>query len=46
MRHTETNSFDVERLLHVKGRKRVMAMEVSSTVSRAPPGPQEPSWTT
>ncbi|XP_059925112.1 advillin [Gadus macrocephalus] len=28
MRHTETNSFDVERLLHVKGRKRVMAMEV------------------
>ncbi|KAM3877586.1 advillin [Diretmus argenteus] len=28
MRHTETNSYDVERLLHVKGRKRVTAMEV------------------
>ena len=37
MRHTETNSFDVERLLHVKGRKRVMATEVSSTISRPPP---------
>ncbi|XP_071399077.1 advillin [Centroberyx affinis] len=28
MRHTETNSYDIERLLHVKGKKRVIAMEV------------------
>ncbi|KAM3622019.1 uncharacterized protein V6R79_019250 [Siganus canaliculatus] len=28
MRHTETNSYDVKRLLHVKGKKRVMAKEV------------------
>lgn len=28
MRHTETNSYDIERLLHVKGQKRVTAMEV------------------
>ncbi|CAL8336005.1 unnamed protein product [Lota lota] len=28
MRHTEINCFDIERLLHVKGRKRVVAMEV------------------
>nr|XP_020448652.1 advillin [Monopterus albus] len=28
MRHTETNSYDVKRLLHVKGRKRVVATEV------------------
>ncbi|KAK1900960.1 Advillin [Dissostichus eleginoides] len=28
MRHTETNSYDVKRLLHVKGRKRVIAREV------------------
>ena len=36
MRHTETNSFDVERLLHVKGRKRVMAMEVGTSVGPCP----------
>ena len=29
MRHTETNSYDVKRLLHVKGKKRVIAREVS-----------------
>ncbi|KAJ8412068.1 hypothetical protein AAFF_G00143350 [Aldrovandia affinis] len=28
MRHTETNSYDIKRLLHVKGKKRVTAMEV------------------
>ncbi|XP_037630867.1 advillin [Sebastes umbrosus] len=28
MRHTETNSYDVKRLLHVKGKKRVIANEV------------------
>lgn len=28
MRHTETNSYDIERLLHVKGKRRVTAMEV------------------
>uniref|UniRef100_A0A668A4T9 Advillin n=1 Tax=Myripristis murdjan TaxID=586833 RepID=A0A668A4T9_9TELE len=28
MRHTETNSYNIERLLHVKGKKRVTAMEV------------------
>ncbi|CAB1459286.1 unnamed protein product [Pleuronectes platessa] len=28
MRHTETNSYDVKRLLHVKGKKRVIAREV------------------
>uniref|UniRef100_A0A6Q2YTC6 HP domain-containing protein n=1 Tax=Esox lucius TaxID=8010 RepID=A0A6Q2YTC6_ESOLU len=28
MRHTETNSYDTQRLLHVKGKKRVSAMEV------------------
>lgn len=31
MRHTETNSYDVKRLLHVKGKKRVIAKEVSRT---------------
>lgn len=29
MRHTETNTYDVKRLLHVKGKKRVIAKEVS-----------------
>ncbi|KAJ8260187.1 hypothetical protein GJAV_G00178080 [Gymnothorax javanicus] len=28
MKHTETNSYDIKRLLHVKGRKHVTAMEV------------------
>lgn len=28
MRHTDTNSYDVQRLLHVKGKKRVTANEV------------------
>ncbi|XP_048856382.1 advillin [Brienomyrus brachyistius] len=28
MRHTETNTYDIKRLLHVKGSKRVMAKEV------------------
>uniref|UniRef100_A0A3Q2P4M0 Advillin n=1 Tax=Fundulus heteroclitus TaxID=8078 RepID=A0A3Q2P4M0_FUNHE len=28
MRHTETNSYDIQRLLHVKGKKRVVAKEV------------------
>uniref|UniRef100_H2VDH5 Advillin n=2 Tax=Takifugu rubripes TaxID=31033 RepID=H2VDH5_TAKRU len=28
MRHTETNTYDVRRLLHVKGKKRVIAAEV------------------
>lgn len=28
MRHTETNSYDIQRLLHVKGKRRVTAMEV------------------
>uniref|UniRef100_A0A8K9Y239 HP domain-containing protein n=1 Tax=Oncorhynchus mykiss TaxID=8022 RepID=A0A8K9Y239_ONCMY len=28
MRHTETNSYDIQRLLHVKGKKRISAMEV------------------
>ncbi|XP_040889552.1 advillin isoform X2 [Toxotes jaculatrix] len=28
MRHTETNTYDVKRLLHVKGKKRVIAREV------------------
>lgn len=31
MKHTETNSYDIQRLLHVKGKKRVIAMEVSCT---------------
>lgn len=31
MRHAETNTYDVKRLLHVKGRKRVIAKEVSHT---------------
>lgn len=31
MRHTETNTYDVKRLLHVKGKKRVIAKEVSHT---------------
>lgn len=29
MRHTETNTYNIERLLHVKGNKRVVAKEVS-----------------
>lgn len=29
MRHVETNAYDVKRLLHVKGKKRVVAKEVS-----------------
>uniref|UniRef100_A0A8C9WVI1 Advillin n=1 Tax=Sander lucioperca TaxID=283035 RepID=A0A8C9WVI1_SANLU len=28
MRHTETNTYDIKRLLHVKGKKRVIAKEV------------------
>ncbi|XP_040014789.1 advillin isoform X2 [Xiphias gladius] len=28
MRHTETNTYDVKRLLHIKGKKRVIATEV------------------
>lgn len=28
MRHTETNTYDVRRLLHVKGKKRAIAKEV------------------
>ncbi|KAM4740369.1 advillin [Anableps anableps] len=28
MRHTETNAYDIERLLHVKGKKRIIAKEV------------------
>uniref|UniRef100_A0A3B3VVJ4 Advillin n=1 Tax=Poecilia latipinna TaxID=48699 RepID=A0A3B3VVJ4_9TELE len=28
MRHTETNSYDIQRLLHVKGKKRIIAKEV------------------
>ena len=28
MRHTETNTYDIQRLLHVKGKRRVTAMEV------------------
>ncbi|XP_037535559.1 advillin [Nematolebias whitei] len=28
MRHTETNTYNIERLLHVKGKKRVVAKEV------------------
>ncbi|KAG7477407.1 hypothetical protein MATL_G00069360 [Megalops atlanticus] len=28
MRHTETNTYDIKRLLHVKGKRRVTAMEV------------------
>lgn len=28
MKHTETNNYDVSRLLHVKGNKRVTAREV------------------
>lgn len=31
MRHMETNTYDVKRLLHVKGKKRVIAKEVSHT---------------
>ncbi|KAK0145517.1 Advillin [Merluccius polli] len=31
MRHIETNSYNIERLLHLKGRKRVIAMEVEKT---------------
>ncbi|XP_062401454.1 advillin [Sardina pilchardus] len=31
MRHTETNSYDIQRLLHVKGKRRVTAMEVEMT---------------
>uniref|UniRef100_A0A8C5HXF9 Advillin-like n=1 Tax=Gouania willdenowi TaxID=441366 RepID=A0A8C5HXF9_GOUWI len=29
MKHTETNTYDVQRLLHVKGKKRVIATEVT-----------------
>ncbi|XP_027857550.1 advillin [Xiphophorus couchianus] len=28
MRHTETNAYDIQRLLHVKGKKRIIAKEV------------------
>uniref|UniRef100_A0A4W6F106 Advillin n=1 Tax=Lates calcarifer TaxID=8187 RepID=A0A4W6F106_LATCA len=33
MRHTETNTYDVKRLLHVKGKKRVIATEVEMSWS-------------
>lgn len=32
LKHTETNSYDVKRLLHVKGKKRVIANEVCHTL--------------
>lgn len=32
MRHTETNTYDIKRLLQVKGNKRVIAKEVSHTL--------------
>lgn len=35
MRHTETNAYDVRRLLHVKGKKRVVAAEVQRRVQRS-----------
>lgn len=34
MRHTETNTYDVKRLLHIKGKKRVIATEVSNASQR------------
>lgn len=33
MKHIETNSYDVKRLLHVKGKKRVTAKEVSTATA-------------
>lgn len=35
MRHSETNAYDVKRLLHVKGKKRVIAAEVRRRVQRS-----------
>lgn len=35
MRHAETNSYDVRRLLHVKGKKRVIAAEVGRAAARS-----------
>lgn len=35
MRHVETNSYDVQRLLHVKGKKRVTAKEVRRAAAHA-----------
>lgn len=37
MKHVETNTADVKRLLHVKGKRHVRAMEVSPTHT-LPPG--------
>lgn len=34
MRHAETNAYDVKRLLHVKGKKRVVAAEVRRRVAK------------
>lgn len=33
MKHIETNSYDVKRLLHVKGKKRVTAKEVGTATA-------------
>lgn len=35
MRHTETNAYDVRRLLHVKGKKRPIAAEVRPVGQRS-----------
>lgn len=43
MKHVETNTYDVKRLLHVKGKRNIQATEVSLT--RECPGcPVLPPW--
>lgn len=44
MRHTETNSYDVKRLLHVKGKKRVTAKEVSTVTAGCVLGQGRCGW--
>ena len=39
MKHVETNTYDVKRLLHVKGKRNIRATEVSLAPSALGPGP-------
>lgn len=36
MKHVETNTYDVERLLHVKGKRNIRATEVSPSTLSGP----------
>lgn len=38
MKHVETNTYDVERLLHVKGKRNIRATEVSPPRGFRAPG--------